>query len=104
MKLFAKEVKKIIVNNYEFLCVIDQRPEREFISFKIYPSNTKTSCFSIMFSWKVNWETNLCRPMVCAKLIQHAINSGWDYKIKNALAKIQDGDILITNLGLDELE
>ncbi|SMF85873.1 hypothetical protein SAMN05661091_3200 [Paenibacillus uliginis N3/975] len=79
MKLFAKEVKKIVINNYEFLCVIDQRPEKDFISFKIYPSETKTSYFLIIFSWKINWVTNLYQPMVCAKLIHLAISTGWNY-------------------------
>ncbi|EPY09324.1 hypothetical protein PAALTS15_00485 [Paenibacillus alvei TS-15] len=103
MKLFAKEVKKIVVNNYEFLCVIDQRPVKDFISFKIYPSETKTTYFLILFSWEINWATNLCQPMVCAKLIQHAISSGWNYNIKHAVFKLQNGDDLIGQLGLDQL-
>lgn len=99
MKLFAKEVKKIVVNNYEFLCVIDLRPEKDFISFKIYPSETKISYFLIIFSWKINWATNLC-----AKLIQHAISSGWNYNIKHSVFKVQNGDDLIGQLGLDQLD
>ncbi|MFD0697695.1 hypothetical protein ACFQZT_26830 [Paenibacillus sp. GCM10027628] len=103
MKLFTKEFKKIVVDDYPFLCVIDQRSENERISFKIYPSNTKTSYFLIFFSWKINWATNLCQPMVCAKLIHYAISSGWDYKSERAVLKLQDGGILVDRLGLDEL-
>ncbi|MNI26732.1 hypothetical protein D3C73_804430 [compost metagenome] len=103
MKLFAKEVKKIVVDNFPFLCVIDQRPENEFISFKICPSVTKTSYYLILFSWKTNWVTNLCKPWVGSKLIKHAVSSGWSYKDKNAIVKLQNGDILIGLLGLDEL-
>ncbi|MEK8133083.1 hypothetical protein WMW72_34980 [Paenibacillus filicis] len=102
MKLFTKEVKNIVFDNYPFLCVIDQRPKNEFISFKIYPSNTKTSYFLILFSWKVNWATNLCQPRVCTKLIQHAVSSGWDYLNNDAIVKLDDGDFLIGQLGLDE--
>ncbi|MFF2483475.1 hypothetical protein [Paenibacillus sp. NPDC058071] len=103
MKLFTKEVKKIVVNNYQFLCVIDQRPENEFISFKISPSETKTSYFLIRFTWKSNWVTNLCQPIVCAKLIKHAINIGWNYTTKHSVVNLQDGDSLIAQLGLDKL-
>lgn len=103
MKLFTKEVKKIVVDNFPFLCVIDQRPENEFISFKIYPSVTNSSYYLILFSWKTNWATNLCQPWVCSKLIQHAVSSGWNYKDKNAIVKLQNGDNLISLLGLDDL-
>ncbi|MBB3073170.1 hypothetical protein FHS14_006206 [Paenibacillus baekrokdamisoli] len=49
MKLFTKEVKKIVIDDCLFHCIIDQTPENETISFKIYPSKTKTSFFSIVF-------------------------------------------------------
>ncbi|MDU0206279.1 hypothetical protein ACYEXS_32670 [Paenibacillus sp. MAH-36] len=104
MKLFTKEFKKIVVDDYPFLCVIDQRSENERISFKIYPSSTKTSYFLNFFSWKKNQlATNLCQPMICAKLIHYAISSGWDYKSERAVLKLQDGDILVERLSLDEL-
>ncbi|WP_031463681.1 hypothetical protein [Paenibacillus polymyxa] len=102
MKLFAKEIKKVVVDNYLFVCVIDQRPDNEFISFKIYPSATKTSYYLILFSWKINWIANLCEPMVCTKLIKHGISSGWDYKNKHAVVEIQNGDVLINLLDSHE--
>ncbi|CAG7658945.1 hypothetical protein PAECIP111802_07227 [Paenibacillus allorhizosphaerae] len=30
VKLFTKEVKNLVVDNYPFLCVIDQSPKNEF--------------------------------------------------------------------------
>ncbi|MBP1989780.1 hypothetical protein [Paenibacillus eucommiae] len=101
MKLFTKEVKKLTVDNYPFHCIIDQSPDNDFISFKIYPSDTKTSYYVIFFSWKINWATILCHPKVCAKLINYAISNGWNYKDKNAVVKLQPGDFLIDQLGLD---
>ncbi|MCY9698117.1 hypothetical protein, partial [Paenibacillus alginolyticus] len=38
MMLFQKEEKKIVIDGYLFNCFIDQTPENEMISFKIYPS------------------------------------------------------------------
>lgn len=79
MKLSTKEVTKIVIDQCLFICIIDQTPSNDSLSFKIYPSNTKTSHFLILFSWEVNWSTNLCKPSVCASLVKYAINNGWDY-------------------------
>jgi hypothetical protein len=101
MKLFTKEVKKIVIGECLFHCIIDQTPTNESISFKIYPSKTKTSHFLILFSWKVNWSTNLCEPSVCARLIIYAIKNGWDYTKEKRVMKIEQGDFLINELRLN---
>ncbi|MEV5024530.1 hypothetical protein [Paenibacillus sp. LPE1-1-1.1] len=101
MKLFTKEVKKIVFGECLFHCIIDQTPTNESISFKIYSSKTKTSHFLILFSWKVNWSTNLSEPSVCARLINYAINNGWDYTKEKRVMKIEQGDFLVNELRLE---
>ncbi|WP_138753589.1 hypothetical protein [Paenibacillus sinopodophylli] len=101
MKLFTKEVKKIVIDECLFHCIIDQTSSNESISFKVYPSKTKTSYFLILFSWKVNWSTNLCEPSVCATLIKYAIKNGWDYTKEKIVMKIEQGDFLVKELRLE---
>lgn len=101
MKLSTKEVTKIVIDQCLFICIIDQTPSNDSLSFKIYPSNTKTSHFLILFSWEVNWSTNLCKPSVCARLVKYAINNGWDYIKEKRIVKIEQGDFLLNELRLD---
>ncbi|WP_152393008.1 hypothetical protein [Paenibacillus guangzhouensis] len=101
MKFFTKEVKKILIDECLFHCIINQTPSNESISFKVYPSNTKTSYLLILFSWKVNWSTNLCKPIACASLIKYAIKNGWDYTKEKRVMKLDQGDYLVNELRLN---
>ncbi|MFD2328951.1 hypothetical protein ACFSR7_06785 [Cohnella sp. GCM10020058] len=102
MKLFTKRYKRIVVENHSFLCVIDYTPNHEYISFKIYPARTKTSIVSILFSWAVNWQTNLNTPRACAILIKYALQIGWDPTQEHHVIKIEQGDFLVDELRLRE--
>lgn len=101
MKLFKKEEKKIAIDGHLFNCFIDQTSENEMISFKIYPSRIKTSYYLVLFSWRVNWSTNLVKPIVCACIIKYAIKTGWDYTKEKNIVKIEQGDFLIDELSLE---
>lgn len=66
MKPFRKTAKKITVNGVAFHCVINEIPSNENVSFKAYPCDTKTSSFTVKFSWQGNWHFNLHKPQNCA--------------------------------------
>jgi hypothetical protein len=100
MKPFDKEMKRIVVGGQLFICLIDQRTNKEMIDFKIYPDHTKTSSYWLSFSWKVNWLANLVTPKVCAKLVQYAIESGWEYKEEHAVMRLEHADHLVEELNL----
>lgn len=100
MKPFRKELKKITVNNALFQCVVNEIPSNESVSLKIYSS--KTSYFEVLFSWKGNYYINLHRPNTCARIIQYAIEQGWNYSQENKKMKVVQGDFLIAELGLEE--
>jgi len=101
MRILTKEVKKIVIDQCLFICIIDQTPSNDSLCFKIYPSNTKTSYFLILFSWEVNWSTNLCEPRVCASLVKYAISNGWNYTKEKRIVKIEQGDFWVNELRLD---
>lgn len=98
MKLFTKEVKKIVIDECLFHCIIDQTPSNDSISFKIYSS--KTSFFEVLFTWEGSCHFNPHRPKNCERLIKYAIEHGWDFRNEKKTAKIEQGDFLIDKLGL----
>lgn len=101
MKLFTKETKKIIIDGCAFHCLIDQTPNHEFVTFKIYPSRTKTSHVLISFTWAAAWHINLHKPNVCAKLVKYTIEKGWDPTKEKKVMIVEQGDFLIKELDLD---
>ncbi|MFD2672158.1 hypothetical protein [Marinicrinis sediminis] len=100
MKLFRKETKQITVHNTVFQYVVNETPNNESVSLKIYSS--KTSYFEVLFSWEGNYRINLHRPNTCAKIIKYSIEHGWDYSQGNNKIKVEQGDFLIAKLGLDK--
>lgn len=102
MKLFEKLQKKVTVNYYTFHCVIDQTPSIPMVSVKIYAS--KTSHVEFLFSWRKMYDVNPNRPLVCARLIQYAIDQGWAYQEEKQVTIIKQGDDVSDLLKLEELD
>jgi len=102
MKLFEKLQKKITVNDYTFHCVIDQTLSIPMVSVKIYAS--KTSHVEFLFSWRKMYDVNPNRPLVCARLIQYAIDQGWAYQEEKQVRIIEQGDDVSNLLKLEELD
>lgn len=101
IKLFTKEVKKVVVDNSLFHCVIDQTDNRNSIRFTLYPARTKTSYVLISFSWAISWYANFCTPRTCAKIVKYALQNGWDYQNEKQVLAIENGDFLVEKLGLE---
>lgn len=99
MKTFIKRDKKIIINGTQFHIVINEIPSNEFVNFKVYSS--KTSFFEVLFTWKGTWQFNPHRPKNCESLIKYAIANGWEFNLDKKTLKIEQGDFLIQQLGLD---
>lgn len=102
MKLFEKLQKKVTVNDYTFHCVIDQTPSIPMVSVKIYSS--KTSHVEFLFSWKRMYDVNPNRPVVCARLIQYAIDQGWDYQEEKQVRIFEQSDDVSDLLQLEKLD
>ena len=100
MKPFRKRYKKIIVDGFRFHCVIDEFFRNKLVTFRVYPYNTKTSFFEVCFSWKACWHFNLNLPSNCIKLIQYAIQSGWEFNGERKQKRLDQGDFLIEELSL----
>lgn len=98
MKSFRKATKKITINDFTFLCVINEIPSNDSVSFKVYSS--KTSFFEVHFTWQGTWYFNLHSPKNCAILINYAIENGWDFRQDKKTMEIDEGDFLIDKLGL----
>ncbi|WP_036740344.1 MULTISPECIES: hypothetical protein [unclassified Paenibacillus] len=94
MKPFRKRYKDLMVNGFEFHCVIDEHFKNEFVVFRAYPHNTKTSFFEICFSWSESWHFNPMLPSTCTTLIKYAINNGWAYNREKQQLRIEQGDFL----------
>ncbi|BBI34294.1 hypothetical protein KCTCHS21_36930 [Cohnella abietis] len=71
----------------------------EFVNFKVYSS--KTSYFEVLFTWKDSFHFNPHKPKNCGRLITYAIANGWVYSLEKKTLKIEQGDFLIEQLGLD---
>ncbi|REK72076.1 hypothetical protein DX130_20005 [Paenibacillus paeoniae] len=99
MKTFRKREKRIMLNDYQFHIVINEISSNEFVNFKVYSS--KTSYFEVLFTWKGSWHFNPHRPKNCERLITYAIANGWEYRLEKKTLKIEKGDFLIEQLGLD---
>lgn len=95
MKPFRKRTKKVSVNGFQFHCVINEFFKNEFVSFRVYPHNTKTTFFEIHFSWQGSWFFNLNLPRTCSILIVYAIQNGWDFSQEKNQMVIEQGDFLI---------
>lgn len=88
-----------MINGYRFHIVINEIPSNEFVNFKVY--STKTSYFEVIFTWNGSWHFNPHRPKNCELLIKYAIANGWEYGLEKKTLKIELGDFLIEQLGLD---
>ncbi|SCW83455.1 hypothetical protein SAMN04487970_106128 [Paenibacillus tianmuensis] len=102
MKPFRKRTKKIMVNGFQFHCVIDEHFRNKYVSFRVYPYNTKTSFFEVHFSWEGTWFFNLNLPSICSTLIMYVIQNGWEYTQEKKQLVIENGDFLIKELALEE--
>ncbi|WP_340398615.1 hypothetical protein [Paenibacillus sp. FSL H8-0079] len=97
-KTFSKRAKKIMVNGYQFHCVINEIPSNKFVNFKVYSS--RTTYFEVLFTWEASWHFNPHRPRNCELLIRYANEIGWEFKQEKNSLKIEQGDLLINKLGL----
>lgn len=77
MKIFKKRKRKITVNNIKFYYLVIEN--NYDVKFRAYPINYKTSYFEVAFDWKDAWGINLYLPSTASKLIQYALNNGWNY-------------------------
>ncbi|TQR29128.1 hypothetical protein C7Y47_18790 [Lysinibacillus sphaericus] len=97
-KAFCKRTKEIIVDGFQFHCVINEIPSKKFVNFKVYSS--KTSYFEVLFTWEGSWNFIPHKPSNCERLIRYAIENGWEFSVEKKTFKIEQGDFLIDKLGL----
>ncbi|MFJ7916834.1 MULTISPECIES: hypothetical protein [unclassified Lysinibacillus] len=97
-KAFCKRTKEIIVDGFQFHCVINEIPSNKFVNFKVYSS--KISYFEVLFTWEGSWNFIPHKPSNCERLIRYAIENGWEFSVEKKTFKIEQGNLLIDKLGL----
>ncbi len=100
MKVFRKDVRKIVIDDKLFYYVVIEKDYN--VILRIYSGVYRSSFFQVSFNWKVTWDTNLNKPGVCYKIVRYALLNGWNYIEKNQQMIIKDGDFLVEQLGLKD--
>lgn len=98
MKVFHKDIRKIIIDGSLFYYIVDEKGKE--VKFRAYSGKYKTSFFEVSFSWVDNWYVNFYKPKTAAKVIKYALESGW--LVEKQIVKLSDGKFLIQELEIHE--
>lgn len=93
MKVYKKEVRKITVNEVLFLYVVDEQAYDIF--FRIYSNAFKSTFVVFVVPWEDTRDILLYEPKQISKLVQYAINQGWDFHQKNNQMKFDNATSII---------
>ncbi|GAB1157043.1 hypothetical protein YWY31_30680 [Paenibacillus illinoisensis] len=93
MKVYKKEVRKMTVNEVLFLYVVDEQAYD--IIIRIYSNAFKSTFVEFMVPWEESWDILLYEPKLISKLVQYAINQGWDFHQKNNQMKFDNATRII---------
>lgn len=87
MKVYEKSLRKIAIENDMFLWIVIE--ETECIYLRVYSSLYKSSYFEVRFEWRSVQNINQNRPVIVKKLIEYALDNGWDFH-NRASVKLYD--------------
>lgn len=93
MKVYKKEVRKMTVNEVLFLYVVDEQAYD--IIIRIYSNAFKSTFVEFVVPWEDTRDILLYEPKLISKLVQYAINQGWDFHQKNNQIKLDDATRII---------
>ncbi len=97
MKQISKKMplRKLIVNNEHFYVSAREGNCDDTFYLRCY-AKSKTSYVEVRFEWNNESypKVNPFRPVVASKIIEHFINSGWNYKKQNQIIMIQGKECL----------
>lgn len=102
MKVFRKKTVPIVVEHWNFICVVDEKPYE--LMFRAYSGKYKTSFIEISFDWKDCYFINLYRPKIKSILIEYCINNGWKYNKPKQVISIKDSRRIIQELSLRDYD
>ncbi|WP_342572312.1 hypothetical protein MKY85_08080 [Paenibacillus sp. FSL R5-0749] len=81
MKVYRKQLRKIVVNNTLFLYVVDEQAYD--IVIRVYSNSLKSTFVEFDVAWKDTGDIFVHESRLISNLIQYAIRQGWDYQQKN---------------------
>ncbi len=93
MKVYKKEVRKMTVNEVLFLYVVDEQAYN--ITIRIYSNAFKSTFVEFVVFWEESWDILLYQPKLISKLVQYAINQGWDFHQRNKQMRFDDATRII---------
>ncbi|PYY29948.1 hypothetical protein [Paenibacillus illinoisensis] len=93
MKVYKKEVRKITVNEVLFLYVVDEQAYD--IIIRIYSNAFKSTFVEFVVLWRETWDILFYEPKLISKLVQYAINQGWDFHQKSNQMKFDNATSII---------
>lgn len=101
MKVFRKQVRKIIIDGVLYLYVVDE--QEDHIDLRIYSNQFKSTFAEYFIRWGDSWDIGVYEPKLIARLIQYAESIGWESNTRNNKIKIENASILIREMMKENL-
>lgn len=93
LKVYRKQVRKIVVNDTLFLYVVDEQAYD--IVIRVYSNALKSTFVEFDVAWEDTWDIFVYEPKLISNLIQYAIKQGWDYQQKNNKMKFNNATSIV---------
>jgi len=93
LKVYKKEVRKMTVKDVLFLYIVDEQAYD--ITIRIYSNTFKSTFVEFVVPWEESWDILLYEPKLISKLVQYAINQGWDFHQRNNQMKFDNATSII---------
>lgn len=93
LKVYRKQVRKIVVNDTLFLYVVDEQAYD--IVIRVYSNALKSTYVEFDVAWEDTWDIFVYEPRLISNLIQYAIRQGWDYQQKNNKMKFNNATSIV---------
>lgn len=102
LKVYRKQLRKIVVNDTLFLYVVDEQAYD--IVIRVYSNSLKSTFVEFDVAWEDTWDIFVHEPRLISNLIQYAIRQGWDYQQKNNKMRFNNANSIVRILMAENLD
>ncbi|WP_339259843.1 hypothetical protein MKZ12_08245 [Paenibacillus sp. FSL R5-0713] len=102
LKVYRKQLRKIVVNDTLFLYVVDEQAYD--IVIRVYSNSLKSTFVEFDVAWEDTWDIFVHEPRLISNLIQYAIRQGWDYQQKNNKMRFKNANSIVRILMAENLD
>lgn len=96
MKVYKKQIRKMVIKDILFLYVVDEQAQD--IIIRIFSNTYKSTFVEFVVPWEDTWDIFVYEPKLISNLIQHALEQGWDCHQKNNRMKFVNATSIISVL------